>query len=97
MIVKDKNDFYANRYMRHNKVTGSFTLYSVHLPNGENVRFFVDAGIKQGEDNIGFYNAFVPFNTEKISFGILTHAHMDGSYRYATCSGTSRTKLSCVY
>ncbi len=77
MIVKDKNDFYANRYMRHNKVTGSFTLYSVHLPNGENVRFFVDAGIKQGEDNIGFYNAFVPFNTEKISFGILTHAHMD--------------------
>lgn len=40
MIVKDKNDFYANRYMRHNKVTGSFTLYSVHLPNGENVRFF---------------------------------------------------------
>lgn len=58
MIVKDKNDFYTNRYMRHNKVTGSFTLYSVHWPNGENVRFFVDAGIKQGEDNIGFYNAF---------------------------------------
>lgn len=77
MIVKDKNDFYANRYMRHSKVTGSFTLYSVHWPNGENIRFFVDAGIKQGEDNIGFYNGFVPFNTEKISFGILTHAHMD--------------------
>ena len=63
MIVKDKNDFYVNRYMRHDKVTGSFTLYSAHWPNGENVRFFVDAGIKQGEDNIGFYNSFVPFNS----------------------------------
>lgn len=77
MIVKDKDNFYAHRYMRHDKVTGSFTLYSVHWPNGENVRFFVDAGIKQGEDNIGFYNGFVPFNTEKISFGIITHNHMD--------------------
>ena len=52
MIVKDKNDFYANRYMRHNKVTGSFTLYSVHLPNGENVRFFVDAGESNKEKTI---------------------------------------------
>lgn len=77
MKVKDTNNFYVNRYMRHNKVTGSFTLYSVHWPNGENVRFFVDAGIKQGEDNIGFYNGFVPFNTAKISFGIITHNHMD--------------------
>lgn len=69
--------FYVNRYMRHNNVTGSFALYSVHWPNGENVRFFVDAGIKQGEDNIGFYNAFIPFNAEKMHFGIITHNHMD--------------------
>ena len=77
MKIKDASDFYATRYIRHSNVTGSFTLYSVHWPNGENVRFFVDAGIKQGENNIGFYNAFIPFNTEKISFGIVTHNHMD--------------------
>lgn len=77
MSVENTHDFYVNRYMRHNNVTGSFTLYSVHWPNGDNVRFFVDAGIKQGEDNIGFYNAFIPFNPEKMSFGIITHNHMD--------------------
>ena len=33
--------------------------------------------MKQGDDNIGFYNGFVPFNTEKISFGFITHNHMD--------------------
>lgn len=69
--------FYGNRYCRHNKVTGSHYLYSFHWPDGENVRFFLDAGAKQGESNIGFYNAFYPFNTEKISFGIITHNHFD--------------------
>lgn len=77
MIVKDKSDFYVNRYMRHDRVTGSFIFYSAHFPDGENVRFFGEAGMKQGEDNIGFYNGFVPFNTEKISFGFITHNHMD--------------------
>lgn len=77
MRIGKSDHFYTNRYCRHNKVTGSSYLYSAHWPNGENVRFFVDAGAKQGEDNIGFFNGFYPFNTEKISFGIITHNHFD--------------------
>lgn len=77
MEIRNADDFYVDRYMRHDKVTGSFNLYSAHFPNGENVRFFLDAGAKQGEDHIGFYNAFIPFNTEKMAFGIITHSHFD--------------------
>ena len=63
MLLKDSNDFYIIRYMRHDKVTGSFYMYTAHFPNGEN--------------NIGFYNDFIPFDTEKMSFGIITHSHFD--------------------
>lgn len=77
MQIGKTDNFYVHRYCRHNKVTGSNFLYSVHWPNGENVRFFVDAGAKQGEDDIGFFNGFFPFNTGKISFGIVTHNHFD--------------------
>ena len=77
MQIGKTTGFYVHRYCRHNLVTGSNYLYSAHWPNGENVRFFVEAGAKQGEDNIGFYNGFFPFNTKKISFGIITHNHFD--------------------
>lgn len=77
MEVIKKNCSYANRYCRHSNVTGSCYLYSVHWANGENIRFFVDAGAKQGENDIGNYNGFIPFNTSKISFGIVTHNHFD--------------------
>lgn len=77
MRIGKSKGFYADRYQRHDKVTGSNYLYSAHWPNGENVRFFAEAGAKQGEDNIGLYNSFFPFNAEKISFGIITHNHFD--------------------
>lgn len=77
MEVIKRNKSYVNRYCRHNNVTGSFFLYSVHWANGENIRFFVDAGAKQGEKNIGNFNGCIPFNTSKISFGIVTHNHFD--------------------
>ncbi len=77
MLIKDAPDFCLHRYMRHDKVTGSFLFYSAHFPNGENVRWFFDVGAKQGEDHIGFYNGFIPFDTEKMSFGILSHSHFD--------------------
>lgn len=77
MQIGTAKDFYVHRYCRHNSVTGSNFLYSVHWPDGKNVRFFLDAGAKQGEDDIGFFNGFFPFNTEKISFGIITHNHFD--------------------
>lgn len=77
MKKKTNSPFYAHRYCRHDNVTGSCYFYSVHWPNGENVRFFFEAGAKQGEDDIGFYNGFFPFNAGKISFGIITHNHFD--------------------
>ena len=77
MLIGKSDNFYAHRYCRHNLVTGSNFLYSVHWPNGENVRFFFEAGAKQGEDDIGFFNGFFPFNAGKISFGIITHNHFD--------------------
>lgn len=77
MKIGTSSKFYALRYCRHNKVTGSNYLYSVYWPNGENVQFFFDIGAKQGEDNIGFYNGFYPLDAEKISFGIISHNHFD--------------------
>lgn len=77
MLIGNSDDFYIHRYMRHDKVTGSFSLYSAHFPNGENIRWFFDVGAKQGENHMGFYNGFIPFDTEKISFGILSHSHFD--------------------
>lgn len=77
MKIGKTDNFYAHRYCRHNGVTGSNFLYSVHWPNGENLLFFFEAGAKQGEDDIGFFNGFFPFNAEKISFGIVTHNHFD--------------------
>lgn len=69
--------FYVHRYTRHNAVTGSLFLYSVHWPDGKNVRFFVEAGLKQGEADIGSYNGYIPFDAGKMSFGIVTHNHVD--------------------
>ena len=77
MEIGKSKGFYANAYLRHGGVTGSCIFISAHWPTGKNVRFFVDAGAAQGEDNNEFYNSFFPFNTGKISFGILTHGHHD--------------------
>lgn len=77
MKIGNADDFYVTRYCRHNKVTGSMYLYSVHFPNGQNTRFFFEAGSKQGEDDASSFNGFVPFNTQKMKFGIITHNHLD--------------------
>ena len=50
--------------------------YSVHWPDGENVRFFLDAGAFQGVNN-SYLNGYFPFKAEKLSFGIVTHVHFD--------------------
>lgn len=72
-----KKDFYVHRYCRQREVTGSSFFYSVHWPDGENIRFFVDAGAFQGGDNNSYLNGFFPFKAEKLSFGIITHLHFD--------------------
>lgn len=77
MQIGKTHGFCVRRYCRHDLVTGSNYLYSVDWPDGENVWFFCEAGAKQGEDDIGFYNGFFPFNAKKLSFGIVTHNHFD--------------------
>lgn len=77
MKIGKSENFYAIRYCRHSNVTGSSFIYEVYWPNGEEAGFFLDAGAKQGEDNIGFFNGFIPFDTQKLNFGIVTHAHLD--------------------
>lgn len=77
MQIGKTSGFYVNVYSRHANVTGSSFLNSVHWPDGRNVRFLVDAGAAQGDDNKGFFNCFFPFNTGKISFIIVTHDHHD--------------------
>ena len=72
--MSNKN-FYVHRYCRQSEVSGSSFFYSVHWPNGENVRFFLDAGAFQGENS--YLNGFFPFKAEKLSFGIITHLHFD--------------------
>lgn len=72
-----KEGFYVHRYCRHGKVSGSSHFYSAHWPDGENVRFFLDAGAFQGENNKSYLNGYFPFKAEKLSFGIITHLHFD--------------------
>lgn len=77
MQIGKTKQFYVDVYSRHGGVTGSTFLNSVHWPDGRNVRFLVDAGAAQGDDNNGYYNCFFPYNTGKIDFMILTHGHHD--------------------
>ena len=71
-----KVDFCVHRYCRQSEVAGSSFFYSVHWPDGENVRFFLDAGAFQGVNN-SYLNGYFPFKAEKLSFGIVTHVHFD--------------------
>lgn len=77
MLIEKANNFYVEQIFRHDKVTGSNTLYLVHWPNNEELRFFVDAGAKQGELPLDSYNSFFPFDPSKFAFGIITHNHFD--------------------
>lgn len=71
-----KVDFCVHRYCRQSEVAGSSFFYSVHWPDDENVRFFLDAGAFQGVNN-SYLNGYFPFKAEKLSFGIVTHVHFD--------------------
>lgn len=77
MNIGNSANFYVKRYLRHDKVTGSMFDYEVHWPNGEELSFFVEAGVKQGEDDIGTFNGQIPFDVKKMSFGVITHNHLD--------------------
>ena len=78
MKISSKN-FYLHLYGRHKGVTGSCFLGSVHFPNKKNLRFLVDCGNFQGNDNLGYLdlNEVIPFDTQKIDFVLVTHNHID--------------------
>ena len=61
----------------HKNVTGSCTLVTIHMPDGE-LKFLIDCGLYQGEENADELNR-EPFNfdPEEISFVIATHNHTD--------------------
>ena len=73
------NDFYAHLYGRHNGVTGSCFLLSVHFPDKRNIRGLIDCGNFQGNDNIDYLdlNDVIPFDAKKIDFVLITHNHID--------------------
>lgn len=73
------NDPYIHFYGRHKGVTGSCFLCSAHLPDKTNIRFLVDCGNFQGNDNQGYLdlNEVIPFDTQKIDFVLITHNHID--------------------
>lgn len=75
--MKLSDDFYVHLYGRNRGVTGSCTLLSIHFPNKKNERILIDCGSFQGEDNIGFVNEGIPFNTKKICCVLITHTHID--------------------
>lgn len=79
MKIELENGNYLDVYARQDGVTGSLMLNSFHhKSDGENIRFLVDCGISQGKDDTtGFKNEYIPFDMEKISFGIITHNHAD--------------------
>ena len=74
-----RNDFYFHLYGRHRLVTGSCFLGSGHLPDNRNIRFLLDCGCFQGNDNLGHLdlNEVIPFDTQKIDFVLITHNHID--------------------
>ena len=69
------NDFYAHLYGRHNGVTGSCFLLSVHFPDKRNIRCLIDCGNFQGNDNNSYLdlNDVIPFDAKKIDFVLITH------------------------
>ena len=71
-----KTKFYANVSNLHDQVTGSCHYISVTLPNDKNIRFAVDCGLYQEQEN-KHLNCTFPFYPEKLDFLLITHTHID--------------------
>ena len=71
-----KSRFHVDIMALSNNVTPSLELCVVSFPDGEKVRFIVDCGIFQGEED-NEKNASFPFNASSISFALVTHNHVD--------------------
>ena len=58
------------------EVTGSGNLVRVCLPDDQVFKFVVDCGLFQ-EKEYDEYNYTLPFNSEEVSFALVTHNHVD--------------------
>ena len=80
--MANKTRFHFDIMDIHDEVTGSCHLVIVKFPNGENLKFIVDAGLFQGqrkeEENKKDrnYEKF-PFEPENVDFALITHVHVD--------------------
>lgn len=75
-----KSKFFVDIMAVHPETTGSCLLCIVKLPNKETIRFIVDCGLFQ-EQKYAEYNKNFPFDSDKLSFAIITHSHVDHTGR----------------
>lgn len=73
-----KAPFHVDIMDLHDGVTGSAHLCSVAFPDcDERLKFLVDFGMFQKEEEEGRKNAYIPFKASEISFVLVTHNHVD--------------------
>lgn len=77
----NKLKMYVDVMACHPEVTGSCFPCVLKLPNRETIKFIVDCGLFQGEDEYLKYNDCFPFDCSDISFVLLTHNHVDHNGR----------------
>lgn len=74
-----KSRFHVDIMDLHDSVTGSCHLLVVTFPDSddEKLKFVVDCGMFQKEEEKNENNASFPFNPSGVSFCLITHAHVD--------------------
>lgn len=81
----NKSRFHADIMDIHDKVTGSCHLCVVMYPNKKKLKFLVDCGLFQGEGEPAETDKLnrkpFPFNSEDLSFVLVTHNHIDHTGR----------------
>ncbi len=69
-------NFFVDIKALHPEVTGSLISCSVRLPNQQNIKFIVDAGLFQ-EEQYSSLNQALEINPSEIDFALITHTHID--------------------
>lgn len=72
----NKAKMYLDIMAYHAEVTGSCFLCVLKLPNRESVKFVIDCGLFQ-EKEYDSLNYELPFESDEISFVLVTHNHVD--------------------
>lgn len=74
-----KSRFHVDIMDVHDGVTGSCHLLVVTFPDDDDnkLKFIVDCGMFQKEEDKNYNNSIFPFNPAGVSFCLITHAHVD--------------------